>query len=281
MKDDFPVLLEGIHCTYFLFRNELKGRKVIVRLHNVEYQYYRGLANSSKNILKKLYFVVESRLLKKYERDISNKAVFLAVSEMDKQVYIEEFASKNIDYLPVFLPFNEVSSKAGRGTYCLYHGNLSVPENEKAVLWILKNVFNSLTIPFVIAGKNPSKYLHRISLQNKNVCLVANPSQPEMDDLIKKAHVHILPSLNKTGIKIKLLNALFNGKFILTNNAAVEGTGVSGLCEIAESGEEYKKILSHLFKKPFSENDIANRSEILFAIYNNEINVKQLMQWIW
>lgn len=281
LKDDFPVLLEGIHCTYFLFRNQLKNRKVIVRLHNVEYEYYRELAKTSKNILKKIYFLTESYLLKQYEKTISNKAIFLAVSEKDKNTYIEKLNSKTIKYLPVFLPFSEVTSETQNGTFCLYHGNLSVPENEKAVLWILKNIFKSITIPFVIAGKNPSKYLNRLALQNKNVCLIANPSQLEMDDLIKKAQVHILPSFNKTGIKIKLLNALFNGKFVLTNNAAVEGAGVSKLCEIANSREENIKILPRLFNESFSENNIAERKKILGSVYNNDANAHQLIQWIW
>ncbi len=263
LKDDFPILLEGIHCTYFLFKNELKNRKVIVRLHNVEYEYYNELANTSGNFLKKMYFATESHLLKKYEKNISNKALFLAVSEKDKNTYMEKFHAKNVEYLPVFLPFTGVISEAGHGTFCLYHGNLSVPENEKAALWILRNIFNSVKIPFVIAGKNPAKSLQRIAMKNKNVCLVANPSRSEMDDLIKKAHVHILPSFNKTGVKIKLLNALFNGKFVLTNNAAVEGSGVNKLCEIATSSRDYIEIVSRLFQEPFSKNKIAERKEIL------------------
>ncbi|MGH2563383.1 MAG: mannosyltransferase, partial [Ginsengibacter sp.] len=36
LKDDHPVLLEGIHCSYFLYSGELKNRKIIIRLHNVE-----------------------------------------------------------------------------------------------------------------------------------------------------------------------------------------------------------------------------------------------------
>ncbi len=281
LKDDHPVLLEGIHCTYFLFSNELKNRKIIVRLHNVEYEYYRELAKASKNILKKIYFIIESYLLKQYEKAISNKAVFLAVSEKDKNTYIEKFNSKNINYLPVFLAYNEVTSDAGNGTFCLYHGNLSVPENEKAVLWILKNIFNSIRIPFVIAGKNPSAYLKRITHKNTNICLVANPSQSEMNDLIKKAHVHILPSFNKTGVKIKLLNALFNGKFVVANDDAIQGTGVSILFEVANTGEENIKIVSRLFNESFSENNISDRKRILDTVYNNNANAHQLMQWIW
>ncbi|MEI9956807.1 MAG: hypothetical protein WDM90_11010 [Ferruginibacter sp.] len=86
-KDNHPVLLEGIHCTYYLHSNQLKNRKVMVRLHNAEFEYYKQLANNEPNFLKKLYFYNESRLLFKYEKSIANKAGFIAVSNHDVEVY--------------------------------------------------------------------------------------------------------------------------------------------------------------------------------------------------
>ena len=50
-----------------------------------------------------------------------------------------------------------------------------------------------------------------------HTCLVANPSEMEMQDMIAKAQINILPSFNNTGIQIKLLNALFNGRHCLVN----------------------------------------------------------------
>jgi len=281
LKDDYPVLLEGIHCTYLLYTGGLKNKKVLVRLHNVEHEYYDELSKTTNNIFKKIYFKLESVLLKKYENNIANKAMFIAVSEKDKETYKQKFAVKNIEYLPVFLPFTDVKSETGSGNFCLYHGNLSVPENEKAGLWLVKNVFNSLDIPFVIAGKNPSKYLESQALNNENICIVANPSAKEMDELIKKAQVHLLPSFNKTGIKIKLLNALFNGRYIVTNMASVEETGLATLCDIANTPSEYKKITEQLFHASFTETDISKRKKILEGSYNNHANALRLIQWIW
>lgn len=281
INDDYPVLLEGIHCTYFLYTGQLKNKKVFVRLHNVEYSYYEELSKTTNNIFKKIYCKLESFLLKKYENNIAGKAMFIAVSEKDKETYKQKFAAKNIGYLPVFLPFNKVKPEPGSGNFCLYHGNLSVPENEKAAMWLVKNVFNSLDIPFVIAGKNPSKYLLSLAHNNGNICIVANPSANEMDELIKMAQVHLLPSFNKTGIKIKLLNALFNGRYIITNSAAVEETGLETLCEIADTSSEYKKITGQLFHASFTETDIIKRKKILEDNYNNHANAIQLIKWIW
>jgi hypothetical protein len=40
----------------------------------------------------------------------------------------------------------------------------------------LQNVFNKLNLPFVIAGKNPSKRLEQLAHDHQHTCLVANPS---------------------------------------------------------------------------------------------------------
>ena len=279
-KDDFPVLLEGIHCTYYLYNGALKGRKVLVRLHNVEFEYYNQLAKWTDIFYKKTYFKIEARLLKKYEKSIAEKALLIAVNEKDKEIYEKVFGAKQIQFLPVFLPFNEVTSQTGKGKYCLYHGNLSVSENEKAVLWLLKNVFSKTKIQFIIAGKNPSAFLRNKILDNENAELKENPSLSGMVDLINNAHIHLLPSFNSTGIKIKLLNALFNGRFIITNMAAIERTGLASLCEIAENGKEYLEKINELFEISFSQNDIIKRKEILYSIFDNEKNALQLMKWI-
>ena len=281
LKDDYPVLLEGIHCTYFLYTGELKNKKVFVRLHNVEHEYYEELAKATDNIFKKRYLRLESFLLKKYEKTIADKCMFIAVSEKDKETYQQKFAAKNIEYMPVFLPFTQIKSETGSGSFCLYHGNLSVPENKKAALWLTKNVFNALDIPLVIAGKNPSKRLMAAMHNNDNFCIASNLTEKEMNDLIKKAHVHILPSLNKTGIKIKLLNALFNGRYVLTNPAAVEENNLESICEVAETASDFRKKITELFQKSFSEQEIEKRKKTLESVYDNNVNALQLIQWIW
>ncbi len=280
LKDNYPVLLEGIHCTFHLFNDELKNRNVLVRLHNVEFQYYSELSKSSANIYKKAYYQAEARLLKKYEKIIATKAKLIAVNEKDRKTYQSIFNANDIELLPVFLPFTEVNSLTGKGDFCLYHGNLSVAENEKAALWLLENIFAENHWPFVIAGKNPSLSLKRKIAAYKNVKLIANPSKREMENLVKNAHIHLLPSFNSTGIKIKLLNALFNGRFIITNAISLEGTGLESLCHVAENPSEYIDKIEELYKFSFSENEITKRYELLNKMYNNEKNAQQLIRWL-
>ncbi|MEO6490371.1 MAG: glycosyltransferase [Ferruginibacter sp.] len=280
-KDDHPILMEGIHCTYLLKNGSLKGRKIYVRLHNVEYRYYQQLAKHESNILKKIYYRFESYLLKNYEKSIAPFATFFAVSKMDAEIYRREFNCRNIEMLPVFIPWNKVNSQPGKGSFCLYHGNLSINENEKAADWLLNNVFNMLEIPFVVAGKDPSLPLQSLAHNHSYTCMVVNPSDSELQDLVQKAQINILPSFNVTGVKLKLLNALYNGRHCIVNRAGAEGTETNQLCSIAESADDFKKLIQLLFDKEFGDDKITARNEHLQAIYDNEKNARQLISWIY
>lgn len=273
-------MLEGIHCTYYLYHGEFSNRQVLVRLHNVEYEYYHQLAKSDNNFYKRIYFNLESRLLKKYESRIAGKTKFLALNEKDKHTYQKIFSATNIELLPAFLPLDEVESITGKGEYCLYHGNLSVSENEKAVLWLLNNIFKHEDLPFIVAGKNPSDTLINEIANIKNVQLFKNPTEEKMEELIKNAHIHLLPSFNSTGIKIKLLIALFKGRFIITNSAALQGTHLESLCYKAETPSAFIKTIKDLFGVPFSENEINKRKSILNDFYDNKKNAYKLIKWL-
>lgn len=281
LEDDYPILLEGVHCTYLLNDERFEGRKIVLRLHNVEYQYYRQLYLSEKSLLKKIYYLHESNLLRQYEQRIAAKVKILAVSPKDREQYIQEFGAPDIDTIPVFLPFEQVLSKEGTGCFCLYHGNLSVAENEQVVLWLLKKVITDTEMPFVISGKNPSAKLSRLIAQYPQACLIPNPSEEELQDLIAKAQVNILPSFNCTGIKLKLLNALFNGRHCIVNQDAVEGTGLQATCHVATSAEAIRELLHELCARPFTQDEILLRKKVLEGLYDQKANLEKLMQAIW
>lgn len=276
-QDNYPVLLEGIHCTYHLFTGELANRTILVRLHNAEFEYYHHLALHEKNWLKKAYFIRESKALYNYEHALANKAVFMAVSEQDVTIYQNKLGAKSIFFMPVFTPHAMAACKEGVGNYCLYHGNLSVNENEKAAEWLLKEVFSKTQLPLVIAGKDPSKSLEKLAHKYQHTCLVANPGDAEMQDLIARAQVNILPSFNNTGVKLKLINAVFNGRHCLVNEAAVSGSGLAPYCHTAETATDFVNAIQTLYHQPFTLNDIEERQGGLQRLYNNRANAEKLL----
>ena len=280
-KDDHPILLEGVHCSYLLGDERFKDRKIILRLHNVEYQYYRQLYHAERSLFKKIYYLHESKLLRRYERKIADRSLVLAVSDKDGELYRREFGATRVATLPVFVPFTEVRSREGTGCFCLYHGNLSVAENEQAIAWLLKRVFSGLQVPLIVAGKDPSARLTRLVGQYPQGCLIPNPSQEEMQDLIAKAQIHLLPTCHSTGVKLKLLNALFNGRHCVVNEDAVESTGLQAGCHVAANAEGFRRLIGQLYKQPFTAEEVEARKKLLSGQFDNARNTEKLIQWIW
>jgi transcriptional regulator with AAA-type ATPase domain len=136
-------------------------------------------------------------------------------------------------------------------------------------------------VPFVIAGKKPSEKLHRLAKNVNNACIIADPGEQEMEDMISKAQINITPSFNCTGTKLKVLNAVFAGRHCITNEQAVLNTGLENACHLAKSPDDFKKLVSELYQIPFTEKEIAERSELLSGIYNNKKNAEKLIAWLW
>ena len=280
LKDDYPILMEGIHCTYFVHTGQLPRERCFVRLHNVEYRYYEQLAETTPSLFKKLYFQRESKLLKVYEKNLAGKATFWTVTEKDLDVFHQELGYNSVDFLPLYLPDFAPEWNGARGNFCLYHGNLSVPENEYAATWLLQEVFSVLEIPFVVAGKNPSARLQKLAHAQPHTCMVANPQEKEMEELIRKAQVNILPSFNNTGIKLKLINALYYGRHCLVNDAGVEGAALKSCCEIANSREDMIHAIERLFNQPYNYHNFTERMQVLEGLFNNQRNAEQMIRWI-
>ncbi len=278
LKDDYPILMEGLHTSALLDEPLLKNRKRLVRAHNIEHEYYYNLGKAEKGIFKKYYFYNEAAKLKRYEEVLKKADMILAISENDRAHFSKSY--ENVVHVPAFHPFNEVKSKVGKGTYALYHGNLSVAENVNAVNFLLDDVFSDLDIPLKIAGLNPTKQLKSRLAENKTIELIANPDDKTLQHLIENAHVNISITAQKTGLKLKLLNNLYNGRFVLVNEKMLTGSNLDELCEIGNNYETIKRRIKILFKKEFTENIIEQRKVNLNKVYSNNSNVKLLIDLI-
>ena len=108
----------------------------------------------------------------------------------------------------------------------------------------------------------------------------ANLEDAEMMDLIRNAQINVMVTDQPTGLKLKLLNALYNGRFCLVNDNMVRGTALGSLCVVAEEPEQFIIEIKRLMKEDFTEEDIEERDEALKELYRNEENAQTLIQSI-
>jgi hypothetical protein len=150
-----------------------------------------------------------------------------------------------------------------RGDFLLYHGNLAVPENYEAAKELIRNVFSKLLVKCVIAGNNPPRGLMQLCLQYDNVELKTNLKTKTIHDLIASAHINVLHTNQNTGIKLKLLNALYRGKFAVVNPLMVEGSGLEQLCAIGQNFDEMKTKIEEYLLLDYSQAYFEKRKQTL------------------
>jgi hypothetical protein len=278
--DQHPILLEGTHCTYLLYKNLFPNRKIIFRLHNIEHIYYGQLFKWEKNIFKKLYFLFESYALKKYERIVAPRAfITLPVAQNDATNFKKYCPEANLQYLPLFIPFTAIKSLPGNSDYILYHGNLSIAENQQTVYWMLKELL-PLKMRLVIAGRNPPIRLVTFIDKIENAKLIIDPPDDELEILIQQAHINIILAFNETGIKLKLLHALYAGRHCIANTNAVGNEVFKPLCHVADTAIEIKELITKLSDLPFTIKEIEQRESLLLNHFNNKKNAQWLSSLI-
>ncbi|MFW6019493.1 MAG: glycosyltransferase family 1 protein [Bacteroidales bacterium] len=281
LKDNYPILFEGLHSCYYIDDPGLKGRKKIYRESNIEHRYYYNLFSTTRNLYLKTYYLTEALKLRFFEKKIQHASAAAVVSKADQQELQNRYPDLTVKLIPSFHPHDQIVCEPGLGNYVLYHGNLEVPENENAALYLLNEVFQHYSQKIIVAGMNPTSRLKKTIDTVENAELIANPSQEVMNELIKKAHVHLLVTFQATGLKLKLLNALYRGRFALVNDLMVRGTRFKELCHIANTPEQITKKLDELFRRPFKKEDLTGRKTLLDKHYSNHSNAEKLLDLIY
>ena len=125
---------------------------------------------------------------------------------------------------------------------------------------------------------NPSKELKRAINGKTSIKLISEVSQKELNELIMNAQINILPTFQETGIKLKLINALFLGRFCIVNTKMIRNTNLESLCLISDNPEQTKKLVLDYYKKEFNSEEFKSRAETLETLFDNTKNIDLLLE---
>lgn len=275
-RDTHPILFEGLHSCYHLGDPALHGRTRLVRAHNVEHDYYAALAVAERNTFRRTYFQNEARKLRRYEPVLSEADAVLAISPKDHAHFASHFPS--VVHVPAFQPNDRVVVPEGIGTFAFYHGALGVAENDRAALYLIREVFSSLSVKLLIAGSGASLELKREAAKAKNVELLEDIPSERIQQLVREAQVNVLPTFQATGIKLKLLLCLFSGRHVVCNTPMVKGTGLEALCHVHDDAEGMRLSILACMNKPLAGSMAEERAAVLEERFSNRRNAGLILK---
>lgn len=278
--DRFPILFAGLNTVSPLLDSSFRQeRKIVVRLLRDEQTHFNDLSSLCSWGSQKLLNFVESIRFGRLMKQLSTAPIQFAVSPE----YIK-YTTRNLNNCTVVdqlieMPF--VMPQSGTGNFCLFHGNLDKTEHAYAANWLLQNVFNKLEVPFVIAGDNPSEKLEEAAHEKMHTCLVSNPSEKELQDLIKKAQINILPSFVGQCNSGLLYQSLAIGRHLLTNPKGAYEMGIESTCHVAVNNHAFISMTEKLFNKKFDVSDHETRAAFLNGKYKNQKAVSELIRMLY
>lgn len=270
-----PVLYEGLHSAYLLTKKT--PYKTYIRAHNIEHTYFYGLAKSEKNVFKKIFFFSEALKLSFFEKKITKAHGIFSISKLEQKYFLKNYG-ENATYIPAFHDNSFQSHKNSKGTYILWHGDLRVCDNIKAVLFLI-DIYSNTKFTFKIASSTTPSSIIKALKRVKNIQFIKLNSNDMLNDLLKNAHINILYTYQNTGIKLKLLNALYKGKFVIGNNHLIKDTGLESICELANTKDEFLQKTNILFQQEFTFK-ISEQRKALLENFNPTKAAKKIVSTI-
>lgn len=255
------VICDAIHRALNLPLNS--KAKTILYEHNIESTIIKRYADTEKNIVKKIFALIEYRKFRKLEQKIwARFDCCIACSALDKKLMQEK--SKDINAVVVnngveSSYFNPDSYRIDKDTL-VYSGQIGWHPNEDAVIYFVKNIYPLIkkekpSVKFLIVGDKPSERIKDLSKSDKSI--IVTGFVQDVREYIGKANVFIVPLRIGAGTRIKILEALSMKKIIVTTSIGCEGLEVEDNRHLLirdEPKDFSKAVLDILENKPDYQN---------------------------
>ncbi|WNM18747.1 hypothetical protein [Flavobacterium capsici] len=274
---DAPILFEGLKTTYLVKKGFFKNKIKILRLHNIEQLYFKGISKSETNFIKKILFSFEALKFKKYENVINEFQKIITLSKNEETYIINNFIKPKTNYIPVFHGNKIVKTHNGFGKYAVYHGDLRMSDNKKAVIQLI-DIFKKINYNLVIAASENENFVQKRIKNYNNISFVKINDFEHLQDILVDAHINIMISFQQSGTKLKLLNSLYNSRFCLINENISDDSKLTDLCEFVSSSDDIISKVESLINIPFS--DFEKRKMLLESYMNDDVNAKLLINTI-
>jgi len=250
---------------------------VVLHQHNAEYVMWDRCAAYETNILKKLVLKYESKRIQAYERSICKFSAVILAAPNDITALMSLGISKDKFFETLHLGDEELIglpniSYKDTEQSLLVIGSLDWEANRDGLLWFLRKVWPLLSkeyasLRFNIIGRNPGEEVENEVSRHDGISLLGFVD--DLNQYYSSSRVFLAPLRFGSGIKVKIINALYRGIPISTTSIGAEGLAVETGRDIyiADSAEEMANQIAILLNDEQQWNEIRDNSRALARKY--------------
>lgn len=178
------------------------------------------------------------QMYEKMENDIISKTdVFLTLSDYEKNLVSQTHPHKQSVVLPIYIwnSFPKIKYEAGKRKDIMFVGSSHSP-NIDAMKWFLSEVFPKFNekypeVNFYIVGGNIPEYIKQTS--SSNVIFKGFVSDEEMNELMCKVRLNVVPLRFGAGVKGKIIESVYQKLPVLTTPVGAEGIPITPMIKVS------------------------------------------------
>lgn len=204
----------------------------IVTHHNIESSLMARRSKVESNWFTRYYVAKQSEKLKKYEIDESKKYfINVMMSAADEKELLDMSPGVKTAIVPNGVDVDYFKRVEGEEEQAIiYTGGMNMFANKDAVMHLLDDIWPLVktkipNIKFYIIGQDPPKELLRLSKEEAGIEVLGY-----VDDIrpyVAKSAIYVVPLRVGGGTRLKVLDALAQGKAIISTSIGCEGIEVT------------------------------------------------------
>jgi polysaccharide biosynthesis protein PslH len=230
------VQVESVYLsTYLPEINKHSHALTILRLHNIEYQIWQGLAKKSRNLFKKIYLETLTKRVRDFEREAWKEYdLLLPITEKDAKLIARLEDVNDMIVAPFSIDMSAIQPHHSQEKWVGYHiGAMDWLANKEGIKWFISEAWPKIqkVVPgfeFYFAGRNMPPEFKDLDIKGVH-CLNEVPSA---QDFIADKKILIVPISSAGGVRVKILEAMAAGKVIISTSIGIKGIE-------ANAGEHY------------------------------------------
>ena len=282
------IILENLYpAAYLKDIRELTNAQVVYRAHNVEYEIWRRTADKTKG-LRKWYLGILANRIKKFETDLINRYDFLVpITKRDARA-LDEMGNTKPSFV---LPTGYIGEHTNYPTIVFnkqavaHLGALDWMPNQEGLIWFVDKVWPLLRkeipeLEFHLAGRNAPKWFEKRII---GTGIIYHGEIEDAENFLQTFPIHIVPLFSGSGMRIKIVEAMANGRVVVTTTIGTEGIDTQDKINIlvADTPSSFSSTIVEAISDPVYCQEIG-KNAFTFVVdkLNNEKLVTGFMQFL-
>lgn len=253
----------------------------VLRLHNIEYQVWKRLAEESKGVLKKAYLGNLSRRIELFEKKAWQLVdLLLPITETDAEVVIEAGVHTPAYVAPFGINIENIPPASSSNKLYAYHiGAMDWLPNEEGIKWFLQEVWPLVhkqqpAAEFFFAGRNMPAYFRQMNTEGVH-CI---GEVPDASAFISDKSILVVPIRSGGGIRVKILEAMAAGKIVISTDVGIQGIEArNGVHYLAANTPDEFAAAFNVIAKEETKDISENARKLVWSQYNEAVIMKGLL----